>query len=59
MALHHLFTIFILAETIEMLVRERTTVDKIKNGKNSPKHMWLTASRVDSGLKDQVLGGSL
>jgi hypothetical protein len=30
MALHHLFTIFILAEIIEMQVRERTTVDKIK-----------------------------
>jgi hypothetical protein len=29
MASHHLFTIFILAETIEMQVRERT-VDKIK-----------------------------
>jgi hypothetical protein len=29
MALHHLFTIFILVETIEMQVRERT-VDKIK-----------------------------
>jgi hypothetical protein len=29
MALHHLFAIFILAETIEMQVRERT-VDKIK-----------------------------
>jgi hypothetical protein len=30
MALHHLFTIFILAEIIEMQVRERTTVYKIK-----------------------------
>jgi hypothetical protein len=27
---HHLFTIFILVEIIEMEVRERTTVDKIK-----------------------------
>jgi hypothetical protein len=30
MASHHLFTIFILAEIIEMEVRERTSVDKIK-----------------------------
>jgi hypothetical protein len=30
MVLHHLFAIFILAETIEMQVIERTTVDKIK-----------------------------
>jgi hypothetical protein len=30
MASHHLFAIFILAETIEMQVREITTVDKIK-----------------------------
>jgi hypothetical protein len=30
MASHHLFTIFIPAEIIEMQVRERTTVDKIK-----------------------------
>jgi hypothetical protein len=30
MASHHLFAIFILAETIEMQVRERTTMDKIK-----------------------------
>jgi hypothetical protein len=30
MASHHLFTIFILAEIIEMEVRERRTVDKIK-----------------------------
>jgi hypothetical protein len=30
MVSHHLFTIFILAEIIEMEVRERTTVDKIK-----------------------------
>ena len=30
MVSHHLFAIFILAETIEMQVRERTTVDKIK-----------------------------
>jgi hypothetical protein len=30
MASHHLFTIFILAEIIEMEVRERTTIDKIK-----------------------------
>jgi hypothetical protein len=30
MVLHNLFAIFILAETIEMQVRERTTVDKIK-----------------------------
>jgi hypothetical protein len=30
MASHHLFTIFILAETIEMQVRERTIVNKIK-----------------------------
>jgi hypothetical protein len=30
MALHHLFAIFILAEIIEMEVRERITVDKIK-----------------------------
>jgi hypothetical protein len=30
MASHHLFTIFILAEIIEMEVRERTNVDKIK-----------------------------
>jgi hypothetical protein len=29
-ALHHLFTIFILAEIIEMQVRERTNVDTIK-----------------------------
>jgi hypothetical protein len=29
-ASHHLFAIFILAETIEMQVRERITVDKIK-----------------------------
>jgi hypothetical protein len=36
MASHHLFTIFILTETIEMQVRERT-VDKIKNGKNPTK----------------------
>jgi hypothetical protein len=42
-----------------MQVRERTTVDKIKNGKNSPKHLWLTTSRVDPGLKDQIIGGSL
>jgi hypothetical protein len=27
---HHLFAIFILAEIIEMQVRERTIVDKIK-----------------------------
>jgi hypothetical protein len=27
---HHLFAIFILAEIIEMQVRERTVVDKIK-----------------------------
>jgi hypothetical protein len=27
---HHLFAIFILVEIIEMEVRERTTVDKIK-----------------------------
>jgi hypothetical protein len=33
--------------------------DKIKNDKNSPKHMWLTTSGVDPGLKNQVLGGSL
>jgi hypothetical protein len=38
-----------------MEVTERTS----GNGKNSPKHLWLTASRVDPGLKDQVLGGSL
>jgi hypothetical protein len=30
MASHHLFAIFILAEIIEMEVRERTSVDKIK-----------------------------
>jgi hypothetical protein len=30
MASHHLFAIFILAETIEMEVRERTIVDEIK-----------------------------
>jgi hypothetical protein len=30
MASHYLFTIFILAEIIEMEVGERTTVDKIK-----------------------------
>jgi hypothetical protein len=30
MASHHLFAIFILAEIIELEVRERTTVDKIK-----------------------------
>jgi hypothetical protein len=30
MTSHHLFAIFILAEIIEMEVRERTTVDKIK-----------------------------
>jgi hypothetical protein len=30
MVSHHLFAIFILAEIIEMEVRERTTVDKIK-----------------------------
>jgi hypothetical protein len=30
MASHHLFAIFILAEIIEIEVRERTTVDKIK-----------------------------
>jgi hypothetical protein len=30
MALHHLFAICILPEIIEMEVRERTTVDKIK-----------------------------
>jgi hypothetical protein len=30
MVSHHLFTIFILAEIIEMEVRERTIVDKIK-----------------------------
>jgi hypothetical protein len=30
MASHHLFAIFILAEIIEMEVRERTTIDKIK-----------------------------
>jgi hypothetical protein len=30
MASHYLFTIFILAEIIEMEVRERTTVDKVK-----------------------------
>jgi hypothetical protein len=30
MASHHLFAIFILAEIIEMEVRERTNVDKIK-----------------------------
>jgi hypothetical protein len=30
MTSHHLFTIFILTEIIEMEVRERTTVDKIK-----------------------------
>jgi hypothetical protein len=30
MVSHHLFAIFILAETIEMQVRERTNVDKIK-----------------------------
>jgi hypothetical protein len=59
MASHHLFAIFILAEIIEMEVRERTSVDKIKNDKNSPKHLWLTASRVDLGIKDRVLGGSL
>jgi hypothetical protein len=29
-ASHHLFAIFILAETIEMQVRERTSVDKNK-----------------------------
>jgi hypothetical protein len=29
-ASHHLFVIFILAEIIEMEVREMTTVDKIK-----------------------------
>jgi hypothetical protein len=29
-ASHHLFDIFILAEIIEMEVRERTIVDKIK-----------------------------
>jgi hypothetical protein len=30
MASHHLFAIFILTEIIEMHVRERTIVDKIK-----------------------------
>jgi hypothetical protein len=30
MTSHHLFVIFILAEIIEIEVRERTTVDKIK-----------------------------
>jgi hypothetical protein len=30
MTSHHLFAIFILAEIIEMEVRERTIVDKIK-----------------------------
>jgi hypothetical protein len=30
MASHHLFVIFIQPEIIEMKVRERTTVDKIK-----------------------------
>jgi hypothetical protein len=30
MASHHLFAIFILVETIEMQVRGRRTVDKIK-----------------------------
>jgi hypothetical protein len=35
-----------------MLIRSR-------NGKNSPEHLWLTASRVDPGLKDRVIDGSL
>jgi hypothetical protein len=30
MASHHLFAIFVLTETIEIQVRERTIVDKIK-----------------------------
>jgi hypothetical protein len=34
---HHLLTIFILAEIIEMEVRERITVDKIKKWKKLTK----------------------
>jgi hypothetical protein len=56
---HHFFVIFILAKTTEMQVEERTTMQNIKNGENSLKHLWLTVSRVEPGLKDRVLGGAL
>jgi hypothetical protein len=57
---HHFFAIFFLAKTTEMHVREREQWCKaLRNGDNSPKHLWPTVSTVDSGLKDQVLGGGL
>jgi hypothetical protein len=60
MASHHLFAIFILVEIIEMKVREREQLwIRSRNGKKPPKHLWLTASTVDPGLKNRVLGGSL
>jgi hypothetical protein len=34
-------------------------MQNIKNGGNSPEHMWSTVSRVDPNLKDRVLGGVL
>jgi hypothetical protein len=58
MASHHLFVIFILAEIIEMQVTDRIWI-RSRNGRNPPKHLWLTVSRVDPGLKNRVLGGSL
>jgi hypothetical protein len=60
MTSYNLFGIFILPEIIEMQVREREQLwIRSRNGKNPPKHMWLTASRVDPGLKNWVLDGSL
>jgi hypothetical protein len=31
----------------------------LRNGDNSPKHMWMTGSRVDPSSKDWVLSGVL
>jgi hypothetical protein len=56
---YHFLAILILAKTTEMQVRERTMVQNIENGDNSPKHPWPTGSRADPGLKDWVLRGVL
>jgi hypothetical protein len=55
MASQYLLVILILSITLAMHVRERTMMQNIKNGNNSPNDMWSIESRVDLGSKDRVL----
>jgi hypothetical protein len=59
MASHHFLAILILLKTPAMQVRERTMVQNIENGNNSPNDPWSTKSRVDPSSKDRFLYGFL